>query len=259
MSEKDANGTMQRTTVPVGLSYLEKAWEWNWVLRFSHLILFVDLALLLRGGHGLLEWSVTSESWMESLSFLFVSMAAFGLMASFLIPLAAQITQSVLGIIIYSVPWARWMLATPRVSSKPSGSVRPWYVYDLALREQNTFLLSLYEAHMREREQAEQERQQIGNLIFGVILLAVVDGLAPIWGYEDSSLIATAFMRLGEGGVWMAMVVVLASGAAIKWAWYSDRDSGWIYYPPLCRELESRDSARAGMPYSSPAFNHHQR
>ncbi|MCC4607831.1 hypothetical protein LL967_08095 [Xanthomonas campestris pv. zinniae] len=39
------------------LSLMDKAWDFQWVLRSSCIVLFIDAALVFKGGKGLLYWS----------------------------------------------------------------------------------------------------------------------------------------------------------------------------------------------------------
>lgn len=55
------------------LSLMEKAWDAQWVMRFVCIVLFIDGALVLKGGSGLLQWSTSTDKLWQDLGFLVVA------------------------------------------------------------------------------------------------------------------------------------------------------------------------------------------
>jgi hypothetical protein len=54
MAKDEASQSDTKTSLGNGLSLIEKTWEWSWVMRVTTIVLFVDIALILKSGRGLL-------------------------------------------------------------------------------------------------------------------------------------------------------------------------------------------------------------
>ncbi|KTC62612.1 hypothetical protein AO262_08020 [Pseudomonas fluorescens ABAC62] len=207
---------------PLGLSALEKAWDFHWVMRFVSVVLFLDIALLLRTGTPLVKWTTSSDALLADLGFLAVTVASFVMVVSFILPLMAA-----------SVRWigSALQMALPRLlgetykSDRALGYVWANDLLDLALKENSDFLLSWYQQHVQRREQHRVMMDKVAHLIFGCLVLALVDWAISAFGPGSGSLIFSAMEVLGDAGSPLAMVVVVAG--------FSSRSALFIYYPPL--------------------------
>lgn len=233
------------STPPVALGYLQKAWEWQWALRLTYLLLFADLALLFSGRHGLLHWSIRNEALQESAGFLCLAVTAFGLIASIGIPVLAEVARSVAVAIACAIPWqfAAALRHEPD-RKRPGGFVTPFELRDLALDEKNDFLLRLYDKYDRRQNELREQRHQAGNLVFGVLLLMVLDGMDVVGGSAQESIVDALVNVFHPWGSMFWWGVTIAGYMALKWAWWESYEREWIYYPPLHRSLSAAEEER---------------
>ncbi|KVL45391.1 hypothetical protein WS99_26055 [Burkholderia territorii] len=227
---------------PVALGYLQKAWEWQWALRLTYLLLFTDLALLVSGRHGLLHWSIRSEALQESAGFLCLAVTAFGLIASIGIPVLAEVARSVVVAVVCAIPWQLTALFRHEPDWKrPGGCVTPFELRNLALDEKDDFLLRLYDKYDRRQTELREQRRQAGNLVFGVLLLMVLDGMDVVGGSTQESIV-DALVNVFHP--WSSMFwwgITIAGFMALKWAWWDGYEREWIYYPPLHRSISAAE------------------
>ncbi|QNH19714.1 hypothetical protein HEP73_00612 [Xanthomonas sp. GW] len=218
------------------LSLMDKAWDSQWVMRFSCIVLFVDAALVLKGGKGLLQWSATTEKLWQDVGFLIVAAAAFGLLASFVLPTLA-----------YFVRWL--VLLFPGVASfddsgRLPGCVSAGDFRDYALKRESEFLLRMYDEAWREWLRHRSERDEMGNLVFVTVVMAIADGMLALLYLDGRSLVHDALVQLGDGA-WL-LVPLLLTGAflLLSKTWFAADRPVVIYYPPLYweqREKQLRD------------------
>lgn len=225
-----------------GFGLIDKAWEWNWPLRVASIVMFLDLALILRGGHGLLAWSKADDGLLQNMGFLAVAVAVFGLLAAILVPLAATVSEQILSAMLGGV------LADSRAKNgqryeRPRGCVLAPRLHELALRENSEFLLKLFEEHERKVTVGHKLRAQLGNLVFGVLCLAMLDLAIPLIGSTDTSLMTAAMHGLGSAGQGLAAMGALGCVVMLKYAWFPDMNLDWVYYPPLADEIDAKEQA----------------
>ncbi|WP_143134332.1 hypothetical protein [Burkholderia ubonensis] len=233
------------STPPVALGYLQKAWEWQWALRLTYLLLFADLALLSNGRHGLLHWSIRNEALQESAGFLCLAVTAFGLIASIGIPVLAEVARSVAVAIACAIPWQLTAAFRHEPDRKrPGGCVTPSELRDLALDEKNDFLLRLYDKYDRRQTELREQRHQAGNLVFGVLLLMVLDGMDVVGGSTQESIVDALVNVFHPWGSMFWWGITIAGYMALKWAWWESYEREWIYYPPLHRSLSAAEEER---------------
>lgn len=211
-------------------------------MRLTYLILFADLALRFSGRHGVLHWSIGSDSLQQSVGILCLAVTAFGLIASIGIPAMARIVRSFAVGITSAIPW-QWTAAFRQEPnwSRPTGCATPFELRDLALEEKNDFLLRLNDKYDRARTQVREQREQAGTLVFGVLLLMVMDGMGMVGGSTEESIVdalMNAFHPFGSAFVW---AMAIAGFMALKWAWWESYQREWTYCPPLCRTLHTAE------------------
>lgn len=240
MSQMTQLSTDSTTGPSVGLSTLERAWEMQWALRLACGVLFVDIALLLWAKQGLMAWSAHSEGLMHDLAFLAVALATFALLMSLILPLLGAVVRWLGWELIALLP-SRWFSHTEH-RGRPLGYVAEHDLLELALRENNDFLLSWYRHHVSRREESEAFLHTLGNLVFGCLVLAIVNGVLPLTTAVGDSLMASAMNALHDYALPIALVLMVSSGALLKHAWFPAYALHWIYYPPL--DLEQREKVR---------------
>ncbi|MCS4310921.1 hypothetical protein FBY10_11238 [Pseudomonas sp. SJZ103] len=216
---------------PLGISALEKAWDFHWAMRFVSVVLFLDIALLIRTGTPLVEWTTSSDALLADLGFLTVAAASFALVVSFVLPLLTEIVRGIGTRLRMAFPKLLGDAYTP--PSRGIGYVWANDLLDLALKENSDFLLSWYQRHVQLREQHRLMMNKVAHLVFGCLVLSVVDWAVPYFGFGTGSLIFSAMHVLGDTGLFLASMVVVAGGVMLASAWFAIESSLYIYYPPL--------------------------
>ncbi len=239
MAEAPLPSTQSKVSPGLGLGALEKAWDLHWGMRFVCMVLFFDIALLLRSKTSLIEWSADSDTLLANLGFLAVAVASFALVVSFVLPLIAVVIRW-LG---FSVPMAlpRIFQGTREQHHRPLGWVPAKALHHLALEEKDPFLMGIYQQSTRQREEYDQMIHNVAQLVLGCLLLALADWALSHYGFADTSLIHSAVMGLGKLDSVVVPIVLIAGCALLKWAWFTDHPPHWIEYPPLDRVLRAKE------------------
>ncbi|MBL5862106.1 hypothetical protein JBO49_15930 [Serratia fonticola] len=229
-----------------GFGIIEKIWEWSWALRFSSIVLFVDIALILRSGEGMLNWSTAGhEKLLGNLGLLAASVAVFGLFVAILLPVLELLVQSICHFFSGLVPSS----FNERDYQRPIGCVLAHKVRERALRDKDDFMMSEYRRHKAKKDSDQAFRNQVGRLTFGALLLAVIDIMLPVVGHAETSLISSAIQYTGDYGLMIAGLVVLGGIALLNAVWFKSPQLDWMYYPPLADEETAKElKSRGGVP-----------
>lgn len=214
------------------LSLMDKAWDFQWVLRFSCIVLFIDAALVLKGGKGLLYWSATTENLLQDLGFLLVATAAFGILVSFALPTLAYFLRMFL-----------WRFASVAVSDQDrrrAGDVPAELLRERALERESEFLLRLYEQSVKQQDRERADLEHWGNLVFATMAIAIADGVLPLMYVDAGSLVHDALAPLGHWGWKLAGLLLLVAGTFLRITWFAPERPHVVFYPPLDRELRAQ-------------------
>mgnify|MGYP006959749297 FL=1 len=226
-----------KPSFPAGLGIMDKIWEWQWIIRFIYIVLFADLALLAYSGQGILTWPVQVISWTEHLGFFCVALAALGLIAATLMPVAANFVRLLLSEVIYSRIFPDILRPQSDYERYP-GKVLSREVLDLALEENNQFLLNYYEKHNSAWHTNVSERSKVGDLLFGILIFMILD-YHPNWLIQTQHSLASDLINLGgDKGFVIFYTVLIIVFSALMNIWFGKWDWGHIYYPPLYRKKE---------------------
>lgn len=226
----------QEPSPPVSIGLIEKAWEWKWAVRLAYLVLFLDIALLLRKLPGVLEMSISLERVWANFGYLLTAACSFGLIVSFGIPALAFALRQIFSLVGAAIPDGLFEIRTERYQ-RPSGYVSLHQLHKHALRQNSDFLMKLYEERSAKIEEAREQREQIGMLFFGMTLLCILD-----WNLGSNSstgALVQVFLSHTDDKVGIAAVVGVL--ALLRWAWFPARETNWAYYPPLHDELASKE------------------
>lgn len=231
------DGKKDKPSFPAGLGIMDKIWEWQWIIRFIYIGLFADLALLAYSGQGILTWPVQAINWTEHLGFFCVALAALGLIATALMPVAANVVRLVLNEVIYSSIFPDILRPQSDYQRHP-GEVPSKEVLDLALKENNQFLLNYYEKHDSAWRSKLSERFKVGDLLFGILFFMVLDYHPHWFSHSQHSLASDIFNMGGDEGFVIFYIILIIVFSALMNIWFGKRDWGHIYYPPLYRKKE---------------------
>ncbi|WP_226975128.1 hypothetical protein [Xanthomonas sp. LMG 12462] len=218
-------------------SLMEKAWDAQWVMRFVCIVLFIDGALVLKGGSGLLQWSTSTDKLWQDLGFLVVAAATFGLLVSFVLPTLGRLVCW-MGYHIRRL--ARGVLEVEDRDDLEGayGFVAAHKLQLYALERESDFLLRMYEAAWRREVQRREELDQIGNLVFATAFLAVADGLLAFVQPDGRSLVHDALAPLGDTGLVLGFVLLVVAGYILsEETWGAPDRPARVYYPPLYLQL----------------------
>lgn len=229
-----------------GFGIIEKIWEWSWALRFSSIVLFVDIALILRSGEGILNWSTAGhEKLLSNLGLLAASVAVFGLFVAILLPVLEIFVQSIFRLSRKLVPSS----SDERDYQRPRDCVLAFKVRERALRDKDEFMMIEYRRHIVKKDSDQAFRNQVGRLTFGALFLAVIDIMLPVFGYAETSLISSAIQYTGDYGLMIAALVVLGGIGLLNSVWFKFPQLDWMNYPPLADEETAKElKSRGGVP-----------
>jgi hypothetical protein len=249
MSMSEAEHNKPDTSKPgltSGFGIIEKIWEWSWALRFSSIVLFVDIALILRSGEGVLNWSTAGhEKLLGNLGLLAASVAVFGLFVAILLPVLEVFAQFIFRLFHKLVPSP----IDEREYQRPHGCVLAHKVRNRALRDKDDFMMSEYRRHKAKKDSDQAFRNQVGRLTFGALLLAAIDIMLTVIGHAEPSLIYSAIQYTGDYGILMAGLVLIGGIGLLNAVWFKFPQLDWMYYPPLADEEAAKElESRRGVP-----------
>ncbi|HRK84997.1 MAG TPA: hypothetical protein PK461_04760 [Alcaligenes faecalis] len=229
-----------------GIGLLERAWNWAWALRLVCAVMFLDMAVILRTGHGLWQWSPDDMALLKDVGWLALLIVAFTASVALVLPVVLVLLRQLVGLIPYKV--TAFFTATgsdDRPYQRGLGYVPARALRDLALREKNDFLLRLYEDHVPARDMGQASIEQAGNLTAAAVLVSLLDwGLAYGWMPGSVSLVQAIYAALGDWASVVTAVVLLCAVFILKSAWFAPSTPDVIYYPPLDAALRAMERER---------------
>lgn len=240
MTRQDENQTTGTSAVEKGLGVLERAWDAQWALRLICVVLFFDMAMLLRARRGLWQWADGGKELLNDVGWLAVAFVAFSFAAAIVIPILVlmlrQLSANVMG-------WLPTFLVAPtdRSDGRPLGYAPAGKVRDLALHEKDDFLLRMYEVHEQKKRAGRLSLERVGELTAAALLVALADWLLAQWKPGGISLIGVIVEALAGWASLAITVILLCAGFILKWAWFPPYSPDLIYYPPLDRELRDKE------------------
>lgn len=228
-----------KPSLPSGLALIEKAQELRWTLQLAAAILFVDLILLWRTGKDITQWSVRTDQLFANSGFVLVSVLAFGIFMSVLMPLISELVRWLIWEFLIEIPWPSWM-QTDIDYKRPLNGVSYYELRDHAHQKNDYSLLEIANKHEQEQKANLVSNLSAGQLVCSVLLLGVLD-FNPNWiGLTGVSMlreVPLVFERFGEPT--LAGGFILAA-FAIKITWFERKPPAWITYKPLYDEIEEK-------------------
>lgn len=227
-----------------GAFLVEQAWRFKWVLRLTCAAIFLDIALILKTGHGLWQWNSDNNSLLNDFGFIVISFVAFNLFSAILLPVTLSILRLVGASLLYDmiVPI---LSRIPKPAGQPYrreiGKVPAYVLRDSALNEKDDFEYRLYTEHMQKKELDDELRNQTGDLVASVLLISVLDFFVSYLQSGSIGLIDGSYHALGDFASIMAFFAVYSAGCIVKSAWYPKYKPDTVYYPPLDKVLREKE------------------
>ncbi len=240
MTKNDAERMDGTSVVEKGLGVLDRAWDAQWALRLICLVLFLDMAMMLRTGRGLWQWSDGDRALLGDVGWIALILVGFSFVVAIVIPVVLNLLRLMSMIIL---GWLPDFPAAPdnRPYQRRLGCAPAREFHDLALGEKDEFLYRLYQADQREKRAESQSRERAGGLTAAALLVALADWLVARRMPDGIGVVDAIVGALGDWAFIIVPVVLLCAGAIVKWAWFADTPPNEIYYPPLDRELREKE------------------
>ncbi|MGO3130329.1 MAG: hypothetical protein ACTIJQ_00960 [Alcaligenes sp.] len=230
------------TTLERGLGVLDRSWDAQWALRLICLVLFLDMAMIVRTNRGLWQWLPEDKALLSDVGWIALTVVSFSTIVAIVMPVILTFLQQLM--------FALWDLA-PRfhlfTSSEPLpyrrnlGDAPTYTFHDLALSERDEFLYRLYTADRQRKETARRSRVRAGELTATAILAALADWLVAQQWPGSIGVINGLWPFLGDYALLVLAVVLLSSLFMLKWAWFPPYKPDEIYFPPLDRQLREEE------------------
>lgn len=240
LAKDDADKAGSTAAVEKGLGALERAWDAHWALRLICLVLFLDMAMMLRAGRGLWQWSAGDKALLSDVGWVAVLVVAFSFAVAIVIPVVLIVLRQISVIVLSWLPGFLTASAEPAYQ-RPLGYAPARDFRNLALREKDNFLFRMYEAHEQKKQAERLARERAGELTAAALLAALADWLLVQWISGSVGLIGAIVEALAGWAPIVTAVTLLCAGFILKWAWFSDTPPDVIYYPPLDQELRDKE------------------
>lgn len=243
----ELSGNSSKPSLPSGLSLIERAQELRWTMQLATAVLFTDLVLAWHTGKGIAHWSLQTDLLLANSGFVIVSVLAFGVLMSVVMPLAAEVFRQLGWQLLINIPWPSWM-RTEHDYRRPAGCVLPNELRAYAYRRDDRALLDIVDAHNEKKKKVIAENLSTGQMVFAVLSLGFVDYFPGLLGINAATLlreIPATFSGAGELAIAVALLMALV---AMKVTWFSMTAPDWIDYPPLYEEIERSRRAQRGIP-----------
>lgn len=246
MAKEDTEHSSDTAAVEKGLGVLDRAWDAHWALRLACLILFLDMAMMLRVGRGLCQWSAGDGSLLNDIGGIALTLVAFSTGVAIVIPVVVYALRD-----LFTAIWMQWPVwfaaSDDRPYQRPLGYVPATAFHKLALRERDSFLLRIYEAHEHGKSMARKLRVRSAELTAAALLTALADWILARHVPGGVGLIGALVDALSSWSSIVVPGVVLCAGLILKWAWFSEVPPDLIYYPPLDDELRRKEREERGI------------
>ncbi|MGO1913939.1 MAG: hypothetical protein ACTIKU_06625 [Halomonas sp.] len=154
MAKDDADKAVGTSLAQRGLGLLEQAWASQWALRLACAVLFLDMAMMLRVGRGLWQWSAGDMELLRDVGWLSLVVVAFSLSVAIVLPVVLFVLRPLAIYIWYGlVSLLPWLFRPDvRLYQRGIGYVPAQALRDAALREKDPFLFRLYEEYEQTKE-----------------------------------------------------------------------------------------------------------
>jgi hypothetical protein len=235
----EANHSQNKTPISQLISILDRAWDARWAIQLIQLVFFLDLAMMIAGQPGLLGWDSGSAPILDNLNFVIVTLVAFTVYAAILTPLVSSIVAMLIaympGVISYS---------ERNSNGLPLNYVTFTDYKREAYEKDDNEMLARYRELEERNQNAEAQQRQVGNIIFGTLVLIALNAFPNIINIVTTDTILQAAIDFigWETASLIAFFLVLGMFRATTSAWFYTAER-WVEHPKLYRKLESEHKA----------------
>lgn len=228
-----------RCRIPSAIRWmLTCACEGRWALQFAQFVLFLDLAMVVAGRPGLYAFMLGTSALLSDIGFLLMTLATYALFYAFVARISAQVFR----VVILGTPFLRLipdLFEDFHDYDKRDGYVLSSVVMEYAILNNDTYWIDRCESAERDRCRDNIQQRDVGDAVFGLLLLSAISGQLQwigIGGDSTPAMLAAAsnmaFIIAWKVVAGLAIMLMLA-------AWFPKYRPVWIYHPELYRQLES--------------------
>ncbi|HEQ0196597.1 MULTISPECIES: hypothetical protein [Pseudomonas] len=230
-ANRDEQANAQAPSAGSALAIIDKVWEFTWATRIICIGLCFDTTLVCYPGGGLLAWA-TGEPPALTLGWYAAALTIFCILAAYAMPI----------VLFFWKLLARQIYVRLPRSGESGRSRRTVFAYQLrdrALREQNQFLLDLYERHQSARRAQLAEADDLASLLAMMVVFILVNwGVG--WLFAKAPTLVYAFAAwAGDPGKLLLAIMLIFFAIQATSIWLTDQPN-IIYYPPLAEELDAQ-------------------
>lgn len=95
MAQDDIDKTVGTSLAQRSVGLLERAWSSQWALRLVCAVLFLDMAMMLRVGRGLWQWSPGDMELLHDVGWLSLVFVAFTFSVAIVIPVVLPVLRQI--------------------------------------------------------------------------------------------------------------------------------------------------------------------
>jgi hypothetical protein len=226
---------------------IEKATDFNFFLLATTFVLFLDSVLVLLHDKGIIDVIQNSSNLNLSLA-LEVSLIflGFSFCMSIILPAVGSFLDA-----IYIEYISGWFMRLGTIGQsdenridyrRKHNCVRPQEILDAAHEQQSSFLLNIYEQHWTDYLEQLRASRLSAFYSFSLAVLVIVN-YWYISGATSGSIMRATTARFDSSAIIFCALIFLSILTYRRFHLH-DRDSSWLYHPPLYRELLKEEERR---------------
>ncbi|MGB3288572.1 MAG: hypothetical protein WBA83_04805 [Burkholderiaceae bacterium] len=229
------------TTLEKGLGVLDRSWDAQWALRLICLVLFLDMAMIMRTERGLWQWLPEDKALLSDVGWIALTIVSFSTIVAIVMPVILTLLQQLVFALWHLVPGFHFLTRSETPYRRSLGNVPIYEFHDLALSERDEFLYQLYKAERQRKEAIRRSRIRDGELTATALLAALADWLIAHQWQGSIGIISGLLPILGDYALLVLTIVLLSGLFMLKWAWFPPYKPDEIYFPPLDRQLREEE------------------
>ncbi|NYT62856.1 hypothetical protein H0A66_11075 [Alcaligenaceae bacterium] len=232
------------TALEKGLGVLDRSWDAQWALRLICLVLFLDMAMIMRTERGLWQWLPEDKALLSDVGWIALTVVSFSTIFAIVMPVILTLLQQLVFALWHLVPSFHFLTRSEAPYRRSLGNVPIYKFHDLALSERDEFLYQLYKAERQRKDAIRRSRIRDGELTATALVAALADWLIAHQWQGSIGVISGLSSFLGDYALFVLTIVLLSGLIMLKWAWFPPYKPDEIYFPPLDRQLREEEERR---------------